>query len=304
MRQIMTWPEGQQELMEQGFTRAALLSPAKVAYLLGELAKLRPDDDFAPQDNPWTSYHCSFLDKNLTYKREASDLLRRVFAPGIKRLLVNYQILNCNFYVKPPGSGRFVIHQNWPALQDLSDTTVTVWCPLQDTDETNGTLQFVPASHKIVPDISGPACGFYFDNFLDSLVEKYLQPIPVKAGDALIFDDSLIHWSEQNNSDKPRIAVQILCVPAEATPVFFYLDPTEPSRFEVFAVDSEFFITQTKDDLLQRPKTARSFGFVPNQNRLLTESEFLTLMRRGPKIRARIYGTDAGSADSLVRMSA
>jgi hypothetical protein len=289
MRQVIARPEGQAELMRQGFTQAELLAPDEISFLLSELAKLRPDDNFAPQ-NPWFSYHCSFLDANLTYKRAASNLLRGVFAPGIKRLLVNYEILNCNFYVKPPGTGRFVIHQNWPALQDMSDTTVTVWCPLQDTDETNGTLQFVPASHKIVLDISGPACGFYFDNFLDSLMEKYLQPFPVKAGDALIFDDSLIHWSEQNNSPKPRIAVQILCVPADATPVFFYLDTADNSRFEVFAVDSEFFITQTKDDLLQRPQTASSLGFVPNPNRLLSENEFLELMRRGPETRVRLYG--------------
>ncbi len=288
MRQVIARPEGQKELLEQGFTRAALLSPDEVAYLLGELTKLRPDDNFAPQ-NPWFSYHCSFLDTNLSYKRESSNLLRQVFAPGISRLLVNYEILNCNFYVKPPGTGRFVIHQNWPALQDMGDTTVTVWCPLQDTDETNGTLQFVPASHKITPDIAGPACGFYFDNLLDSLVEKYLQPLPVKAGDALIFDDSLIHWSEQNYSGKPRVAVQILCVPADATPVFFYLDPADTSRFEVFAVDSEFFITQIKDDLLRRPNNARSLGFVPNPNRLLTEAEFAELLRRGDETRVRLY---------------
>ena len=147
-----------------------------------------------------------------------------------------------------------------------------------------------------MPGIAGPAGGFYFDNFLDSLVENYLRPLPVKAGDALIFDDSLIHWSEQNYSDKPRVAVQILCVPADVPPVFFYLDPADTSRFELFAVDCEFFITQTISDLLHRPYTAQSLGFVPNQNRLLSEKEFANLLRGGDEIRNRLYTRECGQA--------
>src|SRR5947209_20077215 len=150
MRTILSDPAQQQELRRKGFAMVPFLSAAEVKHILDELQYLRPDDNFAPDGKGATksTYHCSFLDTNLAYKRSASELIRRVFSPRVAQYLVGYEILNSNFYVKPPGTGRFQIHQNWPAI-NINDTSVTIWCPLLDTDESNGTIQVVEGSHKI-----------------------------------------------------------------------------------------------------------------------------------------------------------
>jgi hypothetical protein len=291
MRQIFHDEGLQQQFIRSGYNRVPMLSAEEISYILARLATLRPDDGFAPtgRDGFTFRYHCSFLDTNVGYKRAAHQLIQSVFAPHAARYLNGYEILNCNFYVKPPHTGEFAIHQNWPAIADLNDTTVTIWCPLADVVETNGALQFVEGSHKILPHAEGPNSEGYFRNFREALIRKYLTPIPMSAGEALIFDDGLIHWSANNDSDAARIAIQILCVPTDAQPVFFFCDAKTPDRFELIAVDSEFFIGTNFTDLFTRRPEWKSMGFVQNRNRYPTEEEFAALLAQGDDIRRKIY---------------
>lgn len=277
--------------MKKGYTVVPLLSDDEVAYILKEIEQLKPDDKFSPSGDGvyHVSYHCTFIDTNFDYKRQANKLIREVFMPHVNRLLVDHEILTCNFFVKQYGKGRMNVHQNWPALADLKDTSVTVWCPLVDVDETNGTIQFVEGSHKIVPHISGPICDAYCQDFQEELIEHYLKPISLKAGEAVIFDDELLHWSADNLSAKPRFAVHLLCVPSDAKKVFYYLDQKESKQFEVFEVDSEFFLRHSITDLLNRPADAKSLGFVENKNRILSKEEFDQLLKNGDEIRRAIY---------------
>jgi len=290
MREIFNDNRLQEAFMESGFVRVPMLSEAEVAHLLSRLANLRPDDNFNPEGHEgYMSYHCSFLDRNVKYKRETHQLITGVFRSAAARHLNGYEILNCNFYVKPPGTGEFVIHQNWPAIADLNDTTVTIWCPLVDVVERNGALQFVPGSHKILPHVEGPNCPGFFRDFRAALIEKYLKPVPMSAGEGLIFDDGLIHWSANNDSDVARIAIQILCVPGDAQPVYFFFDAGHPERFELIAVDSEFFITTDFEELLTRQPQWKSLGFVENRNRYPGEEEFAVLLAKGDEIRQEVY---------------
>lgn len=290
MRKVFFEENLQKELVVKGGVKVPMLSPDETNYLLNEIRLLRPDDNFVPVGSSAfsTSYHCSFLDTNLEYKRKTFDLINQIFAPYVQKYLNNFEILNANFYVKPPGTGTFQIHQNWHTLPDINDTTVTIWCPLQDTDEINGTLYTVEGSHKLLPFLSGPSWKPYFYDFEDALVNKYLKPIPTKAGEAFIFDDSLIHWSPQNNSSSPRIAIQILCVPSACQPVYFHLD-NELNRFELMEVNQEFFVQNTIKDLLPRPQNLKTHGFAENINRLLTEKEFADLLKKMNRIRNKNY---------------
>ena len=260
---------------------------------MAALEGLKPDDGFSPGalTNFQRTYHCSFLDTSHDYRRQTTDLLCNAFTSHIARYLNGYEILNCNFYIKPPGTKEFPLHQNWPTIGDLNDTTVTVWCPLMDVVESNGTLQFVIGSHKLLPHIEGPNVPGFFRDIRQAVVDKYLTPIPVNAGEALIFDDALIHWSAPNESDHARIAIQILCVPADAHPVYFFFDPAFPDRFEKIAVDREFFIETNASDLIKRNPAWRSLGFVPNHNAYPTESEFASLLAHGNEIRKKVYAS-------------
>ncbi|MBK8706557.1 MAG: phytanoyl-CoA dioxygenase family protein [Saprospiraceae bacterium] len=220
------------------------------------------------------------------YKRRAYELINSRFYSASGKVLHQYRIITGNFYIKQPGKGKFEIHQNWMHTPDEKHTTVTIWCPLLDVDRRNGTLEIVPGSHKIVPDIATVNVDYYFKPFEEILEEKYLQPVVLKAGECMIFDDTLIHYSGQNTSDKPRIAIQIEAIPNEMTPVFYHFDKDNPEKgFELFEVDANFFLKGNLTNMHQRPTHLRSLGFMPNINRPLSESEFLEKMKTGPVTR-------------------
>ncbi|HEX8410321.1 MAG TPA: phytanoyl-CoA dioxygenase family protein [Thermoanaerobaculia bacterium] len=294
MRTPFLSSELQQSFVRDGYVTVPLLSPDEVRYVAAELQKLRPADNFRRRLKrrflPGSlTYHCTFLDRNVEYKRRTRELIFELLRPRVGEVLDGYDFLNASFYVKPPGSGVFQVHQNWPHLTDMADTTISIWCPLVDTDRHNGTIEVIPSSHKIVPDIACTNMPPFFDAFEETLIEKYLRPVPMKAGESLFFDDSLIHWSSENDSAEPRVAIQAICLPAGAQPVYYHLDPARPDRFELFEVDPDYFITHTGDDLADIPKERKSLGYVPNPNRSLTETEFAERLANGESTRRALW---------------
>lgn len=287
MRRIFRDQQLQQSFDPTGYATVGMLSPAEVQAILAELAKLRPEDNFSPLHHRGTgyTYHCSFIDRNRAYRRQVHSLITKFFSPYIEQILDGFRILNGNFYVKPPHSGEFDVHQNWPAISDIDDTTVTVWCPLVDVVERNGALQVVAGSHKIVPHVETLNTPAYFSKFRQPLIDKYLKPVPMKAGEGIVFDDALIHWSANNDSDLPRVAIQILCIPIDSKPAYWFFDEAHPERFELIEADTEFFLTNDHMDLRDRQPHWKSLGFAPNRNRPLTEQEFAALLKSGDRIR-------------------
>ncbi len=289
MRPIFKDTNQQAFFEEKGYVAVDLLDDAQLTAIKKALDDMRPNDGFTPKGRS-SDYHCTFLDTNLEYKEAVYELIHKYFQPLLDKYVHDFTILNGNFYVKPAGSGTFEIHQNWHHNPRPQDTTLTIWCPLLDVTRENGTLEVVPGSHKIVPDVATVNVPYYFKNFEQALLDKYLEPIPLKAGQGLIFDDSLIHYSSQNETREPRTAIQIETHPVDMQPVYYHLDREDPGPdFEVFAVTRDFFLNGNIHNMTQRPEGLTSLGFQPNENALLSEEEFLEKMAAGPATRAELY---------------
>jgi len=292
MRKIFRDETHQEEFKKKGYVKVNFLNNEMIADILKKVQDMRPNDQFDPDGKGIgrTTYHCTFLDDSAQYKKKVSQLIDSMFIEIMDRYLVDFKILTSNFYVKPPGKGTINIHQNWPAIEDINETTLTLWTPLVDVDHHNGALQLVAGSHKIVPDIAAATVPMFFQNFEDALLNKYLKTIPMKAGEGLIFDDSLIHYSGPNYSEMTRYAIQIETMPKECTPVVYYCDQAAGGhQFEIFEVDSDFFVNNSLVNLLQRPSHLKSLGFSENRNQLLSEEQFLEKMKQGDETREKIY---------------
>lgn len=291
MRQFFRNPDFQAAYDPLGYHTFDLLDPSEINGLLDGLSQLTPDDGFLHLHRNWKelTYHISLFDTNIDYRRQVYELISRYFNPHIENVLKDYRILSVNLIIKPPRSGVLAVHQDWPSISDIEDTVVNMWCPLVDVAEENGTLNVVPGSHKILPYVQGLKTPGYFKDFINEMISKYLQPIPMKAGQVIVFDEGLIHWSANNHTDTPRIAIQIKCVPKDSTPAYWYLDDKHPERFELIATDSDFWLrTDAKDLMQQRKSDWVSLGFAANQNRIITEDEFVQLLKDGDRIRQEL----------------
>lgn len=66
----------QAQLQDVGYVKMPLLAAQEANAILDFIKTLRPDDEFNPNGNQHgnpSTYHCSFLDTNIEYKRKVSS---------------------------------------------------------------------------------------------------------------------------------------------------------------------------------------------------------------------------------------
>jgi hypothetical protein len=105
-------------------------------------------------------------------------------------------------YFKPAGARGQALHQDQRYLRVENGTCVAAWLALDDCDEENGCLEVVPGTQDL-PIICPSRCDMTLSFTTETVVlpEGYnAVPIPMKAGDVLFFNGSLVHGSKPNSS--------------------------------------------------------------------------------------------------------
>ncbi len=70
-----------------------------------------------------------------------------------------------------------------------------------------------------------------------------MQPVETKAGNAVILDDSIVHYSSPNQTDGLRLAIQLILIPTEEKSIHFHMDlGKDRSNVEVLEVDKDFYM--------------------------------------------------------------
>jgi ectoine hydroxylase-related dioxygenase (phytanoyl-CoA dioxygenase family) len=287
-RKVFIDDKHNEKYLEKGYIEYNLFNEREVNQILNELTAESPDDNFNPQ-NRLSDYHCTFLDSSEEYKRNVIEVSRKWFKPIVDKLLNDYEIWVVNFYVKPPGKGELTIHQNWMHITEEKHSTFTIWCPLVDCTVENGTLELVEASHKVVPDIATLGVPYYFENFEKELLNNHLFPIERKAGQGIVFEDNMIHYTAANQSKNPRYALQVIVGPKEVKPVYYYYR-SDTNEFEVYELNDDFLITSNYENMSRKPSDFILLDRIPNKNKLLSYNEFLEVMKKGKERRNEIFG--------------
>lgn len=125
-----------------------------------------------------------------------------------------------HFFCKMPGDGKAVAwHQDasyWPLSPSKA---VTVWLAIDDADQENACMKFVSGSHHFGHMTYRPSDSSDH-NVLNQTIdnaEQYGQVVwnPLKAGEASIHSDLLLHGSDQNRSSRRRCALTLRYCAAE-----------------------------------------------------------------------------------------
>jgi ectoine hydroxylase-related dioxygenase (phytanoyl-CoA dioxygenase family) len=282
MTPVFRDPQQEKFFRKNGYVLLDLVPQETIARIKEAFAAFKPDDNFAPTPGVYTSstYHCTFLDTNVDYKRQVNQLFAENLMPLLDTVLNDYRMLNGSFYVKPCGKGRLEIHENWCHVLDLTETTVTAWFPIIETNKHNGTIEIIPGTNKLVPSISAMGATTYFHEFENELVEKYFEPVPMKPGQCIIFDDSLLHYSPDNMSDTPRPAIQIELLPARLQPIIYEVDDQKhPGKLDVYEVGSDFFLYENKTSLGRLNDKLKYVTTVDDVNHKISLEEFACLLK-------------------------
>ena len=203
-----------EQLETDGYLVVQLCSNQQISQL-GELFKSVLVDEKSPF---WSS---SFLD-DTQFKKQLSSSVNEVLASTISDVLKEHKPLGSSFLVKQPGEYSVMpIHQDWTVVDESTFGSYTIWMPLQDTNTKNGCLQVIPGSHKLNSQLRSPSLPVDFEGVRQEL-RSYLIDVPLKAGEAILFNHALMHASPPNKTSQPRIAVTYGFVPKKADLYMYY----------------------------------------------------------------------------------
>ncbi|HEV2865233.1 MAG TPA: phytanoyl-CoA dioxygenase family protein [Allosphingosinicella sp.] len=276
MQQIFTDPAHQNAFEDNGFTVIRLMSGEEATSLHGQIDASGLGKGFARNsENP---YHATYFDDDKAYRREAYAFARGAIAERAAPLLCGYRMITGGFVVKHPGDGPVPLHRDWTLTDDAGRVTLNFWLPLVDADENNGAMRLVPGSARLVPNIETAHVDSYFTPFGEA-VKGISTVIPVKAGEALVFDSAVLHWSDENRSARARPAILATWIPEDCRTVFYSLDrQAEGRRFALVDMDGDGLIDHTSEQLAAGDYERPTIGFVENRNRPVSQREFERLL--------------------------
>lgn len=162
-----------------------------------------------------------------------------VFKSKANDLFHSHQPLGSCYLSKAPGpEGEMPIHQDWTVVDESKYDSLTVWVPLLDVDHQNGALQVIPGSHRFSRILRSPSLNNPLSE-IENELRKDLISVPLKAGEAIIFSQALIHASPPNLSKNARLAITYGLIPKEAQLLFYH--QAENGQVGQYEVPPEFF---------------------------------------------------------------
>lgn len=157
----------------------------------------------------------SIIQETSERRREFFEKILPIAQNPIKNILQNYKIIQISIFDKLPGGKSIKLHQHTSIVDETKYCSLTTWIPLAETSVEMGTLHVIKGSHKIFTQPRSFEDYNMFDHVSEKAKEKFCTPLLLKAGQAVIFDDRLIHASPPNKTSEIRTAIRLQLIPRE-----------------------------------------------------------------------------------------
>jgi ubiquinone/menaquinone biosynthesis C-methylase UbiE len=276
----------QSELDRTGFVIVPLLDSRQVARLTEFYRSLDRGGV------PTPLFHYSMDHPDSGYVRRAMDELIEVVGGALLPKLHEAQVVTASFVVKK-SDPRGVVppHQDWTFVDETRYRSFNVWTPLVDVDIDNGALGVIHGSYRFFGNhlraSPSPQCKSVISDHLQTLF-PFLDVKPLRAGEAIIFDNATIHGSPPNVSGKDRLATGLVVTHAEAELRHHYQLPnTRPPEIETYAIDRRFFMSYGNEALSRLFNAGRRPEAKPVQRRPyaleeISREDLLSLVQSDP----------------------
>ncbi len=250
------------KLYEEGFAVVDFLNTSDIASL---------SEVFVRHYTDRTSPDGAFVG---VISQAVHDDMDKVLKPKMNEWFLDYMNINA-FVAKVPGRGSHVpLHQDVAAIDENKYSSVNVWMALQDVTAENGPLYLVPRSHHIFFPYRCSNIDAYTKN-IESTIGSYFMPVYLKAGQALIFDSRLFHFSPPNLTNNIRVIANCRIFPQKAKMLAYYRDRdfTDP-RIEVWQCQDDYLIYKNSYDETRRPPNAKLEGYIDVDTAPISTEEF------------------------------
>jgi len=255
MKRVFKDPEMQKTFEEQGYVTVQFYTAEEIAELNKLYQDLHPVDE--------KGFYPSTFSRDKNYRQMADQEIRRIGNRTINEVLQDQKVVAGSFIVKyPDENSEMCVHQDMTLVDETEFTGINIWCPLVDLTETNGAIYALPRSHRMYPTYRGATVPNIYQDVTKEIVE-FMTPLYLKAGEAVIFDQSIIHYSPPNFSDERRVVTNIYFTHKDARfRTAYYNKEEDAEKVELFEQDESFMtdFEQFGDNIYDRPKIGKSLG--------------------------------------------
>jgi len=166
------------------------------------------------------------------------EAILALLSEKMSKFLPGFYISAALFIAKSAHSnnGTLALHQDYSMVDHSKHLALNAWFPLIDVDGNNGCLCAVPRSHRVAGIRAASLNPTPYDDMLPSLESEYAVKYPMRAGEMMLFDQRVLHGSGENNTDTPRIALQITMLPVGLPMRYYYWNKNQPNRINAYEV--------------------------------------------------------------------
>ena len=210
---------------------------------------------------------------NVDHREKVNVAIREICAAHIEDIFVDYKILFSSFIVKAPDErSELIVHQDMTLLDERNYSGINIWCPLVDLTPMNGAIELLPRSHRFFETYRGSSIPDIYDNVVDE-IKSIMEPCMLRAGEAIIFDQSIIHYSPPNRSTAERPVINTFVAHKDAQIKICYWDKKNGGRdVEIFEQSDDFFeqFENFGHNIFNRPTIGKLLGNFPYEFPKLT----------------------------------
>lgn len=200
------------------------------------------------------------------------------FTPSLDRYFHSYTCVVGLLFIKRSTAvpaGHIHLHCDPTLLPDESrQRHLNIWAPLVDVDETTGALWMVPGSHTVFAPVHSFSVPSQFAGIRETVVERGTC-VPMKAGDLLVFDNRMPHFSRPNLGGADRPAAVLSIVPSNSEFISLFGAGGAEFPIEVYRQPRNWYEDTDWINDAERPQGGELLGRLKWVPRPLSREEFI-----------------------------
>lgn len=211
----------------RGYCTLPVMDSAEAVALGHQILASLPED--LHESQPGSHWHHGLMGENREQNFAIARLMADFVIPRLSQHLIDARCSVAASAVKPAKSPGTPLHQHYPTSADPFACRISVWLALSAGPDVARTFRLVPFSQRMTRFLRTRETGDYFDGYCAQIEASHLKDIVLDPGEAVFFEDSILHSTGTNPANSPRVNT-----------IATFLGSTMPSAHYSWQQGSEF----------------------------------------------------------------
>ncbi|CAM6004739.1 unnamed protein product [Sphagnum balticum] len=190
-------------------------------------------------------FHYSLMANDLQGNRNLRSAIRDILSDFYASYFRDYRTVHESLLIKPAHTQEEMsLHQDWSIVDESAYQCATLWIPMSDVSEQNGSLFVLPGSHRWFDTIrssSLPTARIESTGTLLAMCRSF----DLRAGQAFLFHPAVLHGSYANRHSEDRIVVTANIIADDADLIHY--QKVSDSEVAVRQIDEDAMLAGLKD---------------------------------------------------------